>query len=215
MKNVLFGVICLCLASMSMGDIISFNAEDAAYISVAGTNWTTFAYTGAIGGVAIKPITPHGDPMVEAEVRNYEFNIAAGTYDLYARLNKRNGVQDGWVSDGSGLPYINDSAWFSNSSFSSAATLFKFNSMLPDTGIDGVSTIDNFGWVKVDTSFIQAVSGTAYFRAAPREPLLIDGFAFVTQGEAVTDAGLTASIPEPATMVILGLGSLLALKRRK
>lgn len=212
MKKVMFLVVCLSLVSMSQADVFSFNAEDASYIATAGTNWRTEAAVGASGGLVITPNVPHGAPMIEEEVRTYSFDIAAGTYDLYARVNKRTGTFDGW---GTGESFWNDSAFFSDSSFASDAVLFQYNSMLGDTGIDGVATLDNFGWVKVDSNFIQAVTGTAYFRAAPREPLLIDAFAFVTAGETVTDAGLTASIPEPATMALLGLGSLLALKRRR
>lgn len=171
-------VICLLfvasLAMMLHAEIIKFEAEDARYYYQAGTAWQTVNDEAALGGKYITAVS-NLPATTEDSVRRYSFYAPAGTYDMYTRYQITN----------PGDQFNNDSFFASDSSFAIDAGLGMYNG-LPGDGLDGASTLGSFAWVQVDTDYVSQ-GGTAYFIIQPREDgLLIDAFAFVTQGQEVT-----------------------------
>ena len=86
MKRLLFVLICLVIVSISHAEIVYFEAEDSSVYYVEGTNWETMDNAAAQGGKCITPIVGHGGSAIEEEIRNYSFEIEAGTYENPERL---------------------------------------------------------------------------------------------------------------------------------
>ena len=179
MKKLLFVLTCLCVVSLSHATIIKGEAENATLIDSPGNNWSTI-YDAAAGSEIITSADgSFVSPPAEAATRFFKFKAPAGTYSLYIRYTK--------ADDGS-EPFLNDSFFCSDSSFAYDAVMATRNNT-PATGLDDISCeAGSYAWVNIDNNYVQAVSGTAYFKVAPREDgWRFDAFAFVTADETVSD----------------------------
>ena len=184
MRKLMYVLLCLCVMSVSVSaEIIAFNAESSNSYIQAGTAWDTVSDENALGG---KCITGNVDLPAQTEdsTRIYAFAIPVGTYDLYMRINQ----------SGEGGQYVNDSFYMSDSTLEQTTTLGMYNG-LANPGIDDVATVDNFGWILIDTDYVMAETGLGYLTIQPREDgLFIDAFAFVSQGDEVTNEMLNESV---------------------
>ncbi len=184
MKNMLFILICMCLASIAQAAIVAFDAEDDSVYYQAGANWTTVENENALGGECITPTT-NLPPQTDENTRFYSFQLPAGTYHMFIRVN---------IAQGGGN---DDSFYLSNDSLSEDAPMTDYNSM-DGTDIDGNSIEgDNFGWLRARASwsttirtYVMDADGTAYFKIGPREDgLYIDALAFVPEADTDTVTG--------------------------
>jgi hypothetical protein len=190
MRKLIFILFVILVVSVSQAVIVKFEAENARVYYQAGTAWMTQENENAGGGECITG-TENLPAQTETSVRRYSFNIPADTYNLYVRYSILTETTDPRGQ----AQWDNDSVFLSDSSFAVDATLGMYNG-LAATGVDDISTLNNsFGWVQVDTGYEMAADGTGYLIIQPREDgLLVDAFAFVTDGEEVTDELLNTVI---------------------
>jgi len=184
MKRLLFVLICLSLVSLSQATIIKCQAEDTKVLTVAGNNWSTLTDPTALGGEYITA-TLNITTLAEQRINYYKIFVPAGNYSLYIRYTKQ---------DDGNPAYTNDSFFCSDSSFAIDAAMAERNNT-PATGLEDISCEGgSYAWVQIDTanSYVQSADGAAYFKIAPREDgWRFDAFAFVSQGETVSDEILT------------------------
>ena len=186
MKRILFFLICMSLASITQAAMVAFNAEDDSVYYQAGAQWTTVEDEAAMGGAAITATTDM-PTLNDENTRFYSFNMPAGTYHLFIRINMD-------VDNGS-----SDSCYISNNSLAEDAGMIDFNGVGAADEIDGnpVGGAGNYGWVRARQSYgtairtyVQAEDGTAYFKVAPRENgLNVDAFVFVPEADTDTVTG--------------------------
>ena len=189
MRRLFFILMSLCVASLSPATIVKIEAEDSSLYYVSG-NWSTETDPEASGGQYITAII-NGTTENPAYTRYYAFNVPAGTYNLYMRINMSS---DGGIA-------VNDSFYHSDSSFAEDAAM-RLQNNTAGTGIDDVSTTDNWGWLQIDTGFV-STGGSVVFKLSTREDGCgIDAIAFVTADETVTDELLNTNPLAPYDPVV-------------
>lgn len=207
MRKVMYLLFVVSFIAVSQAAIVKFEAEDSRVYYVSGDNWATVDYEGASGEKCITS-TQEGTALSEANTRYYSFNLPAGTYNLYVRLN----IDDFNLTDQAAAS--NDSFYLPNNSLAEDAGMVDWNG-IADDALDAVNypVINSFGWAQVQQSYsntirtyVMATDGTAYFKAAPREDgLYLDAFAFVTTDEEVTNEILDSFVAgnEPHDPMVL------------
>ena len=205
LKRLTTGVLLVAIAGTSQSAIIGFEAESGSL----GANFDpTQSNAGALSGTYITTeVNSTGtSPGSEDNTVIYSLNVAAGTYDVYVRAR---------IGDNN----ANDDSFFWATSFGDASPTtsgdWKFENGLSGAGIP-VGASGPFGW-STARGTITSTGGTVQWEIGGREDGFdIDAFAFVTQGQSVTDTDLdNAVIPEPSSLALLGLGGLMLARRRR
>ncbi len=210
-------------ATSTQAAIVAFEAEIATTLgsnftvasSIAGSSGSYLSSAGTVGS---------NSPGSAAAIASYSVNLAAGTYDLYARFY----IGPGDASDDSfyaGVGFgtkspTSDADWYHVNQLGATKNSF--------TDPDGFE-ITNQTWVWLNltdtTTEVENVGsyvstgGSEIFQYGHREDgFLIDAFAFVTGTETPTVANLdaaVATIPEPSAVLLGSLGMLPLLRRRR
>ena len=144
-----------------------------------------------------------------ASTARYEVTLeAATTYDLYVRFRVD--------TAGDTLnPVLYDSMYV-RGDFGTSASFINVNGLAGSANTykdadDAEITDDTWQWVNFSAQSTSAdvpqytttIADTYTFEVGYREALNMDAYAFVTSGEEVTSAQLTAAIPEPGTYALL------------
>ena len=202
-------LIALATCSAHAATIIGFEAESGAL----GSEYSTGADGTALGGTYIEHINdafPFGanQPNTDSFTVSYDLNLAAGTYDVYVKMR--------FPSNGEDSFFIATN--FGDTDPTVTADWLKIEN-IPAYGTYG--GISEFTWSNPLAATLTTTGGPVTWEIGAREAGNdIDAFAFVLTGESVTatdlDNAVIASIPEPSTTALLGLGGLaLILRRRK
>lgn len=202
--------------------IIGFEAESGMLGSnfvelstISGSSGTYLDTTVSVGG---------GSPGSADGVATYSVSLAAGTYDLYARFYINNSASDDsfFAPVGFGTKDLTDAHWYHVNQLEQSKNSFTDPDGAPITNATWVwlnltDTDTNLGSGTENVGSYTSTGGAQTFQYGHREDgLLIDAFAFVTDGESPSVAELdNALIPEPASLALLGVGSLLIAGRRR
>lgn len=186
--------------------LVGFEAESAVLSTTS--EWVVGADTNALGGGYITYPTSNGGQMYSAptdaetdRMATYSVTLAAGTYDLYARLLRGS-----------------ENRLFVDFTFGTATSSW----VKVDTP-ENLANLPNDGdyhWLNLSalqSRTMTATDGSQIFRIANRYRYMrIDAFAFGTSGETFSDAQLNAAvIPEPSTTLLGTFGVLALLRRRR
>jgi hypothetical protein len=195
------------IAGSANAAIFGFEAESG----TLSPDYSSIADPTALGGGSyIEHATDNfangaSQPNTDAFTSSYELNLPAGTYDVYVRMRFADNGEDSFFVAKS----------FGDKDPTVTADWLKVEGTTAGLG----SSQTTFAWSDaLVVTTLTSTGGAVTWEIGAREAGLdIDAFALVSTGQSVTDTDLDNAVlvPEPASLALVGLGSLMFLGRRR